>query len=123
MATGSEQPVRRRQTVVAVPIGEENEDLDCLGRNREWLRSRRRNHRRGYHSGYFDIALERKSFDYDMFPRVLYLDVDDSLVIRMFTDDDTEGLVEPLRRQERWCIHTRARPVTHSPVEAALKPT
>lgn len=44
-----------------------------------------------YYSGHFDTQVEQKSFDYEMYPRVLCLDVDDNLITELFASGDTEG--------------------------------
>lgn len=43
-----------------------------------------------YSGGYFDLELERKFFDYDQEPRLLCLEVEDSLIAELFTDGDTD---------------------------------
>lgn len=48
-----------------------------------------------YSGGYSDIELERKSFDYDMEPRVLCLDVEDSFIGELVAGGDTEGSLHP----------------------------
>lgn len=40
-----------------------------------------------YFGVWFDLEVDRKTFEYDMEPLVLCLDVDDSLIAELFADD------------------------------------